>query len=195
MLSIVVGNLPRAMGGGTDSTTSDVLRRMAKYEKQSRYDEAIRAGNAWTEKHPDSDSNAWMFTLIARLCLQGAKAESGRADEYVTQAMLYRDKALRFESDNPSGLRDLAWLSEAGGDLSATQRCVQYRNAIKILAHLAEVLRERRAVAPKQEAFVAPRQGTPAEYVLTVEEIDTLLERTNGTVTRLREKLQKSGCK
>ncbi len=194
MLSIVLRDVPRVMGWAPDSTTSDVLRRMAKYEKQSRYDDAVRAGNAWTEKHPNSDSNVWIFTLIARLYLQRAKAESGHADEYVTQAMLYRDKALPFESDNISGLRDLALLSEAGGDLSASQRCVQYRNSLKLLEHLGDVLRERQAVAPKQEVL-APRQGTSAEYVLTVEDINALLERTNGTITRVREKLQKSSCK
>lgn len=195
ILSIVVRDVMRKMPWAPDSTTFDVLGRMAKYEKRGRYDDAINAGIAWTEKHPENGSNDWIFRHIALLCLEKARKDSGHADEYIRRAMLYRDKALPFESDSISSLRDVALFSEAGGDLSASQRCVHYRNAIKLLEHLGDVLRERRAVAPKEEAFVAPRQGTSAEYVLTVEDINALLERTNGTMTRVKEKLQKSGCK
>jgi hypothetical protein len=193
-LSVFVSYAKKRIGWAADSSTSDVIIRMAGYAKQGRYDDAVRVGNAWTAKNPNSESNVPIYTLTSRLYLQRTKVDGGHAEEYVRQAMLYRDKALPFESDNVYGLRDLALLSKAGGDLSASQRCVQYRNAIKLLERLGDVLRERRVVAPKEEAFVAPRQGTSAEYVLTVEDIDGMLERTNGTVKRIAEKLHESAC-
>ena len=182
------------MGWSADTRAYDVIVRMSGYIKQGRYDDAVRVGNAWTAKNPNSKSNVEVYKVICLLYLERAKSDSGYANDYVRQAMLYRDKLLPSESNDVDGLRYLAALSEAGGDLSEAQRCVQYRNAITLLEHLTDVLREQRTVAPKEKAFVLPRKGTAAEYVLTVEDIDAMLERTRGAVTQVQERLQKSSC-
>jgi len=193
-LSVFVSYARKRMGWSADTRAYDVIVRMSGYIKQGRYDDAVRVGNAWTAKNPNSKWNVEIYKLISQLYLERAKADSGHADDYVRQAMLYRDKLLPFESNNVYGLRYLGSLSETGGDLSEAQRCVQYRNAIKLLEHLTGMLREQRTVAPKEKAFVVPRKGTAAEYVLTVEDIDAMLERTRGAATQVQEKLQKSGC-
>jgi hypothetical protein len=193
-LSVFVRNAGKRMGWSADTTTYDVILRMSGYINQGRYDDAVRVGNAWTARNPNSESNVELYRLISQLYLERAKADSGHADDYVRQAMLYRDKMLPFESNNIYGLRYLESLSEAGGDLSESQRCVQYRNAMKLLEHLTNMLREQRTVAPKEKAFAVPRKGTAAEYVLTVEDIDAMMERARRAVAQVQEKLQKSGC-
>jgi hypothetical protein len=117
-------------------------------------------------------SNNWVLRGIAVLYLEKAKKEPVYADECVRQAMFYAEKRLPFEVDDISALRDLASFAEAAGDVSGNQRCAQYQKTIKVLQQLQAALRDRRSVAPKEEAFVVPRKDTSAEYVLTVEDID-----------------------
>jgi len=193
-LSVFVRYASERMGWSANSTAWGVLRRMAKYEKRGRYDDAINAGVAWTEKHPKDRTNDWVFRGIAVSYLEKAKKEPVRADECVRQAMFYEEKHLPFAVDDISALRDLASFAEVAGDVSGNQRCAQYDKAIKVLQQLEDALRERRTVAPKEEVFVAPRKGTSAEYVLTVEDIDAMLESASGTITRVRQKMQGSAC-
>ncbi len=144
-LSVLVHYTKQRMGWPDDTTDSTygVIARMSRYVKQRRYDDAVRVGNAWTARNPNSESNVYIFRLISDLYLERAKTDSTHADDYVKQAMLYRDKMLPLASNNVYGLRDLALLSEAGGDLSASQRCVQYRNAIKLLERFVQKLLHR----------------------------------------------------
>ena len=76
-LSVVGREVKRRMGWSADTTTADVLRRMAKYEKKGRYDDAIRTGAAWTEKYPDSGE---MYEVISVLCLKQAVKDGQHAD-------------------------------------------------------------------------------------------------------------------
>lgn len=187
VLSILVRDVAKKMGWAADSTTLDVLQRMEKYDKQGRYDDAIKAGSTWAEEHPNDGSNDLVFRQIALLYLEKAKKDSGHADEYADRAILYRDKALPLASDatlgwrSMAGVRDLALISESAADLSAKQRCPQYQNAIKLLERLAVLLKEQQ-VAPRGAGF-------------TADDIKTFLNQVDATISRVRHKQQSAGCK
>jgi len=172
------------MGWAPDSTTGDVARTMTKYQKKGRYDDAIRAGIMWTEKYPDAGSNVWLYTDVSALYLEKAAKDSEHAEEDVKQALLYRDKALPLASDELYSLRQLAAISESAGDLSATQRCVQYRNAIKILDRMGVLLGE--------EKDRVARQFKPGPNV--VERIRGDSDRVDTIVNGLKGKLRHSAC-
>lgn len=193
ILSIFVRYEESRMGGSAD-TFYGVMVRMSWYVKLRRYDDAVRVGNAWATRNPNDESSVRIYMLISGLYLRRAQLDKTHADEYVSRAMLYRDKMLPLDSNTVYGLCELAALSEAGGDLSEVQRCVQYRNTIRFWDHLTKMLREQRAVAPREGAFTVPRKGTSAEYVLTVEDIDSILERTWKATAEVQGKMQKSGC-
>jgi hypothetical protein len=179
----VLSILIRRIGWAPDSTTGDVARTMTKYQKKGRYDEAIQAGIMWTEKYPDAGSNAWLYMDVSALYLVKAAKDSVHTEEDVKQALVYRDKALRFDPDGMYSLQ-LATISESAGDLSAAQRCVQYRNAIKILDRMAVLLGE--------EQDRVARQFKP--HPDDVERIKGDSDRVDAIVNRLRGKQQRSAC-
>jgi hypothetical protein len=134
VLGILVREVPSYVGWASDSTAADALRRMSKYKKKGRYDDAIKAGIAWTQRYPDAGySNGWIYTDVSALYLKKAAKDGDEAEEDVKQAVVYRDKALPFSTDSLYSLQRLAAISESAGDLSAPQRCVQYRNTMKLL--------------------------------------------------------------
>jgi tetratricopeptide (TPR) repeat protein len=159
-----------------------VLRTMSKYQKKGRYDDAIEAGIVWAEKHPDR-SNGWVYMEVSALYLEKAAKDSEHAEEDVKQALLYRDKALQLDPDGLYSLQ-LAIISESAGDLSAAQRCVEYRNAIKIMDRMAVSLSEEK---DRVARYFKPR---PNE----VEQIKGNSDRVDAIVNRLRGKLQHSAC-
>jgi hypothetical protein len=172
------------IGWAPDSTTGDVLRRMSKYQKKGRYDDAIGAGIVWAEKYPDAGSNGWVYTDVSALYLEKAAKDGEHAEEDVKQALLYRDRALPFASDGLYSLQQLAAISESAGDLSAAQRCVQYRNANKILDRMAVLLGEEKDRVARQ---FKPRPDD-------VKRIKCDSDRLDATVNRLKGKLQHSAC-
>lgn len=183
-LSIVAKYVAKQMGWAADSTTADVLQRMARHERNNRNDEAIKAGVAWTEQHPHDGSSYLIYRQIALLYLEKARLDSGRADEYVAQAISHRDKALSGALDNSAssysmaGLQELGLISELAGDLSAKQRCKQYRNAVKLLDQLKVRLMD--------EGFEAPG--------LTPDEVEQFRERVDATISRVQQKMQNNSC-
>jgi hypothetical protein len=132
-LSVVTRYVKAKMGLSQESAMIVEYRRMEKYEMKGRDDDAIQAGVAFVSKYPDSSLNFWIYQNLSVLYLKQARKDSGRAEEYLKQAILYRDKGLPSVSDSPYQLQRWVIISESVGDLSATQRCVQYRNAIKLL--------------------------------------------------------------
>ena len=172
------------IGWAPDSTSGDVLRRMSKYQKKGRYDDAIRAGVMWTEKYPDAGSNVWLYMDVSALYLLKAAKDGEHAEEDVKRALLYRDKVLPFASDGLYSLQQLAAISESAGDISAAQRCVQYRNANKILDRMTVLLGEEKDRVARQ---FKPRPDD-------VERIKCDSDRLDATVNRLRGKLQHSAC-
>jgi hypothetical protein len=186
ILSILVRHVPAYMGWPSDSTSFGVLQRMSKYEKQGRYDAAIKAGIRWTEKNSDSGSNERIYTDISALYLKQAVKDRTHGEEYVKQAVLYRDKALPFAVDSKYALQRLAAVSESMGDLSATQRCVQYRNSIKLLDRTTFLLNEDK---DRVARLFKPDPNEP-----TLEEIKRRSERVDASVNRIRIKLQNSAC-
>jgi hypothetical protein len=193
MLSIILKDTSSYMGWGLASTTSEVLQRMSKYEKKGRYDDAIEAGVEWTKKHPTDGSNDRVFIGIASTFLHKAKQDSGNADEYVRQAVLYRDKAIPIASDTSLGwyslrtVRDLALISESAGDLSDTQRCVQYRNAAQLLERLAVLLNAKRSQLSNQTSSAEDAFGSN-------DDVERFLRQADATLARVRDKQQSSAC-
>ena len=184
VLGIVVREVPSYMGWTPDQTAADVLRRMSKYEKKSRYDDAIKTGIAWTEKYPDDRWNGWIYMEVSALYLKEAGKHDEHAEEDVTEVLLYRDKALLFFPDNLYWLQRLAAISESAGDLSPTQRCVQYRNTMKLLDRVDILLTEEKDRVARQ---FKPNPSDCEQMKCVAEQVDT-------TVNRVREKLQRSAC-
>jgi hypothetical protein len=161
-----------------------MLKTMARYEEKERYDDAIRIGMTLAEKHPDSVESALIYEDISGLYLRRATADSGRAEEYLKRAITYRDKALPSTSDSPYGLRPLANLSESIGDLSATQRCIQYGNSIKLLDRMRLLTDEqKKSLARQFKPDLAERQ-----------KVEDLLRWIDDAAERVDNKLRTSGC-
>jgi hypothetical protein len=184
ILSIVARGEMKNLGWVADSTTGDVLVRMAKYEDRGKYDDAIRVGVGWTEKHPDMTFDDLVFTDLGFLYLRKAHADAGRSDEYVRMAVSYRDKALPAEADSIPGLEKLARLSEAIADFSQNQRCPQYRNAIKLLDRQVVLLNDEQARLARQ---IVPQNDEE-------ERLGFLRQNNDVTTRRLQGKLQVSAC-
>ena len=181
VLGILVRGVPSYMGWATDSTASDVLRKMRKYEKKGRDDDAIKAGIAWTQKYPDAGR---IYTDVSALYLKKAAKDDEHAEEDVTQAVLYRDKALPFSTDSLYSLQRLADISEYAGDLSPTQRCVQYRNTMKLLDRVNILLTE------EKERVARQFKPDPADC----EQVKCVSDQVDTSVNRVRGKLQHSAC-
>jgi hypothetical protein len=184
VLGILVREVPTHEGWASDSSAADVLGRMRKYEKKSRYDDAIKAGIAWTEKHPDDGWNGWIYMEVSALYLKKARKDEEHAEEDVTEVILYRDKALPLFPDDLYWLQRLAAISESAGDLSPTQRCVQYRNTMKLLDRVNILLTEEKDRVARQF------RPDPADC----EQMKCVSEQFDTSVNRVRGKLQQSGC-
>src|SRR5439155_6367172 len=149
-------------------------------------------GITWTQQHPNDGSNDLVYKHVATLFLEKAQKNSGHAEEYVKQALLYRDKALRLDSDpsrgwrSMAGLRDLALISESAGDLSNEQRCVQYRNADKLFQELVVRLKEKQADTSAQ--------GNVGGNGFTTVDVNQLLKNTDAAQNDVRTKFQSNGC-
>jgi len=168
----------------TQSNVACVIHGMAKYEKQGRYDDAINTGVAWTQKNPDGLISGWIYRDISMLYLKRAKADRADTEAYVKQAVLYRDKALPSASDSAYALQPLLVITESAGDLSQSQRCVQYRNSMKLLDRMSALAREDKGRLAKQF------KPDPKER----NEQECLLQWIDTSSKRLEAKLSASGC-
>lgn len=176
-------------------TVSEVLQRMEQFRHNGRYDDAISVGTKWAEKFPQNGSNDQVFGRIAFLYLEKAKKGEGEEDKDVAEALRYRDKMLPVASDTELGLysaaalKDAAFISEAAGDLSVTQRCVQYQNALRLLERLAYSLHN-------QQVALSNRTGSKRdEFGYTTEDVNQLLTEAQASASRVHEKQKKSECK
>jgi hypothetical protein len=146
-----------------------VLKKMANYRKRGYYDAAVDAGKAWTGAYPNDGMNDMVFIAVASSYLEKAQRDRARAEDYVHEALLYRDKALPIASDPAqegySTLRDLALISEYAGDLSPEQRCVQFGNTVKLYEHLIVRLKDKQE---KYHVDSSPRKTTSARLMLIV---------------------------
>jgi hypothetical protein len=184
ILRVVARYVNETMCWPADSNTACVLKTMAKYEKKGRYDDAVSTGVAWAEKYPDSFTSGWIYQDISALYLRRARMDSGRAEEYVKQALFFRDKALLSASDSEYSLQRLVAISESAGDLSAAQRCVQYGNSIKLLERMKRLANEDKDHLARQlKPDLAERKKT-----------ECLLEWIDAGTKRVSGKLSASGC-
>ncbi len=173
-------------------STFVALHKMANYQKRGYYDAAIDVGKAWTTAYPIDGSNDKVFIGIASAYLAKARRDRAHADDYIREALLYRDKALATASDPELGvysmstIHDLAVISEYAGDLSAAQRCVQYRNTIKLYDHLITRLTDKRDEITHR--FV------PDPNDLTVADVDCWADQTHDAMAEVREKQKRSAC-
>lgn len=187
------GYMSRRLGIARDETTVDVLRTMHVYVGRERYDLAVAAGDNWTAEHPIDGSNDRVFLAISSTYLERARRDKQNADAYVSQAILYRDKAIPIASDRALGwysigtLRDMASVSEAAGDLSEKQRCIQYRNALKLYKYIVERLNDIRDE-------ISRRTPPEDQFGVSLNEADQRIHQALGTTKRLEEKLQNGSC-
>jgi hypothetical protein len=183
-LMVVAGYLKETTCWSADSSAVCVLKTMAKYEKNGRYDDAVSTGTALAQKYPDSFTSGWIYEDISALYLRRARMDSGHAEEFLKQAVLYRDKALPSHLGSPYSLNLLVVLSELIGDLSTAQRCVQYRNSIKLL--------DRMKLLANEEEHGLARQFKP--NLDERQKLDNLLECIDVVTKRVGGKLSASGC-
>jgi hypothetical protein len=174
----------QTMCWSADSNPVCVLRTMAKYEKKGRSDDAARTGVAWAEKYPDSATSELIYWNLSALYLRSARMDSGRAEDYLKQAVFYRDKVLPSASNSPYALQSLVAISESVGDLSKAQRCVQYGDSIKLLDRMKLLANEDKDRLARQfKPDLAERKKT-----------ECLLEWIDEGIKRLNGKLSASGC-
>jgi hypothetical protein len=183
-LSVVARYVKEAMCWSADSSTVCMLKTIAKYEKKGRYDDAVNTGVAWAEKYPDSFTSGWIYQDISALYLRRASMDSGRAEQYLKEAVFYRDKALPSASDSPYWLQSLVTISESVGDLSTAQRCVEYGDSIKLL--------HRMNLLANQDKDRLARQFKPD--LAERKKIECLLDWIEAGTKRLGGKLSTSGC-
>jgi hypothetical protein len=192
-LSVLITNVADKMGYRRESNIFRVLRKMANYDKRGYYDAGIKTGRIWTEANTANGSNDRVFIGIASLFLKKAQSDRKLADVYVNEALSFRDKALPIASDanlgvySMSTLRDLALISESAGDLSPKQRCVQYRNSVKLLDILVARLRDKQDEIARRFAHV--------EDDMSVDDVKCLTDEAESTIARMRDKQQSSGCR
>jgi hypothetical protein len=179
-LSVLTRDLKESMCWSADSSTACVLKAMTKYEKHGRYDDAASVGAAWADKSPDSFMSGWIYQDISALYLKRARVESGRAEEYLKQAVIFRDKAVVSASDSPASLQRLAAISESVGDLSTAQRCVQYRNSIKLINRLNQLANEGKERLARQ---IRPDLNERRENECLFEWIDASTKRVRGKLS------------
>lgn len=182
--SLLVKDVSSRMGWARDSSAADVLQTMKKYYKRGRYDDAIKAGIAWTEKHPDDSWNGLIYMEASALYLKKAEKDDEHAEEDVTAVLVYRDKALPLFPNNLYWLQRLAAISESAGDLSPTQRCVQYRNAMKLLDRVNILL------AAEKDRVARQFKPNPADC----EQMKCVSEQVDTSISSVRGKLQHSAC-
>ena len=168
----------------TYSTGFCILEKMARYEKEGRYDDAISSGLAWTEKHPEGIDSEWIYREISLLYLKKASLDQKHKEDYLQQALSYRDKLLPSASNSPYTLEPLETISEYVGDLSTTQRCVQYRNSIKLLDSMNTLLSEDKARLARQF------KGDPDES----EKVQRLSSWIDIAKHRVESKQLSAGC-
>jgi hypothetical protein len=184
-LSVGVRYVKDRMCWSANSSTVCAIKKMSKYEKTGRYDDAIKIGLAEAGKYPDSFTSGFIYEDISALYLKKARMDGGRAEEHVKQAVFYRDKALPFFSDSPYSLYTPETISEAAGDLSPIQRCTQYENAIKIL--------DRMNLLAGKERDRLGRQFKPD--LDEKKKLESLSEWIDAGRKRVNAKLSSSGCK
>jgi hypothetical protein len=171
-LSVLIRYGKQGLGLTDDSTVGSLLRRIAWYERWGRRDAALNAALKWQAKHPGSATDGIVDSIIASLYLEKARTDTKHANEYVDQAIAYRDKMLPSAQDNIGGLRQLEMITEFAGDLSARQRCTQYRNAEKLTERMVAML--------EQEA--------------SNNQLDILRRQADQAKARIQGKLMGSGC-
>jgi hypothetical protein len=182
-----LSNAVRYIGGEagwSDSSAAGVFERMEKYRKKGRYDKAISAGEVWAKKNPDSSASGWIYRYLSALYLDRSKSDREHSEQFLLQSALYRDRALKFSSGGAGELQPLESISECVGDLSVAQRCVQYRNSIKILDRMSALLNE------DKDRLARQFKPDAEEH----KQVQCLSDWTDATAARVRKKLETSGC-
>lgn len=182
-LSVLVRVGREEMGWSADTTGSAVLRRMGRMLKRGDIDEAIGIGRGWAQKHPGT----FISTQTAALCIMQASKDPQHTDSYVKQALELRDAALPSVSDSSWELSTYASISEGAGDLSPSQRCVQYRNAVKLLRRASSLENDRKAEIARHIVMTK-------EDSITMEKLQSSLQSFDVQIARLQQKSQSSDC-
>jgi tetratricopeptide (TPR) repeat protein len=170
--------------GWSDSSAAGIFERMEKYRKKGRYDKAISAGEAWAKKNPDSSGSGWFYRYLSALYLDRGRSDREHSEQFLQQAVSYRDRALKSTSGGVRDLQPLESISECVGDLSVAQRCVQYRNSIKILDRMSLLLTE------DKDRLARQFKPDAEEH----KQVQCLSDWTDATAARVRKKLETSGC-
>lgn len=183
-VSVLIRSAKERMCWPADSSMSCVLKAMSKDEKKGRFDDAIKTGAAWTNQYPDSLISGVIYTDISSLYLRKAKMDPGRTEEYLKEAISYRDKALQSSSDSAYLLQQLVEISEEVGDVSKSQRCIQYGNSRRIL--------DRMSLLANEEKDRFARQFKPD--LAKGKEWEELSEWIDAAIKRVSNKSLSSGC-
>ena len=183
-LRVVARYVKDTMCWSADTNSVCMLKAMAKFERKGHYDKAVSTGVELAEKYPNSATSEWIYEDISALYLRRAKTDLGRAEEYLKQAIFYRDKAILSASDSPYALARVVALSELIGDLSTTQRCAQYGNSIKLL--------DRMKLLANEDKDRVTRQLKPD--LVEREKVEALLKWIDAATKQVGDKQSASSC-
>ncbi len=183
-VSLVTKYLIEELGIGPNTSSYDVLRTVERYERWGFHEKAIATGVSWVEKHPrEGFMDAILLRELSLLYLESAKKDEAHREDFVRQAMLYRDKALSSDPDSPANLDGLAGISLRAGDMSSEERCLQYGNTVKLLEWEKHLYEQMRAEALK-ESHPNP----------TAEQCATCVDATERRLEWVQAKRQQASC-
>jgi hypothetical protein len=184
-LSIFADEVRETLGIPVDEPGVYVLIKMRALEARGRRDKAIEIGSRFTTRNPSADSR--VPEQVAVLYLRKARTDPAHAEEDVREAMKFRDIAVQSSLDSPGLLVQLAGISEYAADLSSKQRCIEYRNALKIIdAALSRM-------AGRKDELTRHIKITE-EDTAELKDLNESESNTRLRVTKLEDKVRNSGC-
>jgi tetratricopeptide (TPR) repeat protein len=185
-LLVVATVLLLVLSGGchawSPKTRTDAVTLMANYGKQGKYDDAIRVAHEWLKSHPEDASwdGGTFYDQMGLIYLVRASKDPARKDEWIKQAIASFDKNLSINQPKDIGV-ELFVVGrgfEEAGDLSTTDSCLYYEQAIKAFAELEPAI-----------------QGDTYNASGTAIPLEPLRRDTERVRERVRTKLTKAGCK
>jgi len=182
-LSILADDVRESFGLAADRSPILVFARMQALAQRGRIDKAIEIGHQSMVKHPGDE---WVPPQLATLYLTKARSDTTHAKLYVGEALKYRDMALS-SSNSPQSLLQLAYISDYAGDLLGDQRCIQYRNALRLTDAAFGQIAQRRDVINRHIK-------TTPEDIEELSKLDVYAEVAHQRRTQVQQKLMDYDC-
>jgi hypothetical protein len=121
-------------GCSKPETTGEALVLMDNYRTQLQYERALQIGKEWLARYPDDGA---MYAEMGVVYLEKARATTTERERLVAHALQMAHKAVELAPRDYFALDMAASVFEGAAALSTKDRCVHYRNAVRVLDHWA----------------------------------------------------------